>query len=244
MGGWTSPARVVRSGALDASEIDAILTACERALASGARLDLKALGFWRAVDAVKRDPGLVEPYASRIATIDRRAFLARVRPVFPLWFGVAVLLGGTIAGLVLLAAAFALPPGASGVATLLGAGALLGTTHDLAHLVAGRVAGIRFTHWFMDVPRRPQPGVKIDYASYLRAPASARAWMHASGAIVSKLVPFLIVPVAVAAPAPWWTSAILIAIGVVSVVTDALFSVRASDWKKFRREMRFARGTR
>jgi hypothetical protein len=37
--------------------------------------------------------------------------------------------------------------------------------------VAGRAAGIRFTGWFLDGPTRLQPGLKIDYASYLRTPA-------------------------------------------------------------------------
>ena len=65
--------------------------------------------------------------------------------------------------------------------------------------------------------------------------------MHASGAIVTKVVPFLIVPVALAARTPWWTTALLIAIGAVQIVTDLLFSLRYGDWKKFRREMRLAR---
>lgn len=221
------------------AEIDAVLSACERELTRGVRPDLRALGFWRAVAAVKREPALAERSASRIGAIDRGAFLARVRPVFPLGVGLLALIGGAVVGIALLAAAFVLPPEAAGIAILLAAGALIGTTHDLAHLAVGRRAGIRFTHWFMDLPRRPQPGVKIDYTSYLHAPASARAWMHASGAIVTKLIPFLLVPVAVAARSPWWTSALLVAVGVVQIVTDALFSVRSSDWKRFRREMRY-----
>ena len=63
---------------------------------------------------------------------------------------------------------------------------LLGTTHDLAHLVVGRLVGIRFTHWFIDGPTRLQPGLKTDYASYLRTPPHARAWMHASGALIDQ----------------------------------------------------------
>src|SRR5439155_23826878 len=48
--------------------------------------------------------------------------------------------------------------------------------------VAGVAAGIRFIGWFLDGPTRLQPGLKIDYASYLRTPARRRAWMHAAGA--------------------------------------------------------------
>ncbi len=224
---------------MDAARIDPILTACERVLGAGEKTDLKALGFWRAVDAVKRDPRLRERYAARIAEIDRRAFLARTRFAFPIAFGAAALISGTIVGLALLVLAFSLSPDLAGLAVLLGAGALTGATHDLAHLVVGRAVGIRFTHCYSDLPKRPQPGVKIDYASYLRTPAAARAWMHASGAIVTKLVPFLIVPVALAAGAPWWTTTLLLVIGVAQLVTDILFSVRFGDWKKVRREMRF-----
>ena len=38
------------------------------------------------------------------------------------------------------------------------------------------------------------------------------------------------------APTPWAVLAIL-ALGIIQILTDVLYSVRASDWKKFRREM-------
>ena len=38
-----------------------------------------------------------------------------------------------------------------------------------------------------------------------------------------------------------WAVLLLLALGVVQILTDVLFSVKASDWKKFRREMRLAR---
>lgn len=225
---------------MEAEQIRTILTACERALESGARADLRALGFWRAVGAVKGRAELTDELAERIAEIDRRAFLARVRLVFPLPVGVALSVVGAIVGLLLLVAAFALPQTLAGAAVLAAAGALVGTTHDLAHLAVGRAVGIRFTNWYSDLPTRPQPGVKIEYASYLRAPARGRAWMHASGAIVTKLVPFLLLPVALAAGTPWWTSAVLLVVGIAQLATDALFSVRSGDWGKFRRELRIA----
>lgn len=227
-------------GPMQPEEIERILGACERSLDAG-RTDLREQGFWRVVGALKRAPELRARFASRVAEADRRAFLSRVRIAVPLPVGVALLLLGTAAGIALLAAAFALDGAAAGVAVLLGAGALEGTTHDLAHLAVGRVVGIRFTHWYTDPPARPQPGVKIDYASYLRASANGRAWMHASGAIATKIVPFVCLPLALASSAPWWTAAVLAALGVVQIATDVLFSVRSGDWKKFQRERRFAR---
>ena len=86
-----------------------------------------------------------------------------------------------------------------------------------------------------------QPGFKIDYASYLRASPRHRAWMHAAGAIATKLTPFLIIPYALAIDTDTWAVLLLAALGVIQIVTDLLFSVKASDWKKFRREMRLAR---
>jgi hypothetical protein len=83
--------------------------------------------------------------------------------------------------------------------------------------------------------------LKLDYATYLRASAAHRAWMHAAGAIVSKIVPFAVVPYAIAVGADAWAVALLLAVGVVSIVTDVFWSVKASDWKKFRRERRLAR---
>jgi hypothetical protein len=222
-------------------DVERALAACERELAGGGTPDLRALGFWRAVNALKRRPEWVERYAERTAAIDREAFRRAVRPVFPVALGVAALVLGVIVGVGFFALASTLEPTLAGVAVLLGTGALLGATHGLAHLIVGSAAGIHFTDWFMDIPRRPQPGFKIDYASYLRASPSARAWMHASGPIVTKIVPFAAVPLALAFGTPWWTTAILLAVGVVQLVTDALWSVRSSDWKRFRREMRIAR---
>jgi hypothetical protein len=65
--------------------------------------------------------------------------------------------------------------------------------------------------------------------------------MHAAGAIATKLTPFLVVPYAVAIGTDTWAVLALLALGVVQILFDVLYSVRASDWKKFRREMRLAR---
>jgi len=124
---------------------------------------------------------------------------------------------------------------------MLGFGVVLVTTHSLGHLVAGTLMGIRFTHWFIGQLRPPlPPGVKIDYSTYLRAPARYRAWMHASGAIVTKLMPFAFVGAALAAEVPTWVVWALVGIGLAQIATDILWSTKASDWKKFRREMDLA----
>lgn len=203
--------------------------------------DPGAVGFWGAVAEVKRHPAWIEAYAERIGAIDRRAFERAVSPTFSPAVGTAVLTTGTLVGLGLVAAAYRLTSPWNGLVLLGGTGALLGSTHGLAHIVAGRMAGIRFTHWFLNGPTRLQPGAKVDYASYLRASPRSRAWMHASGALVTKAVPFLLLGAARAAGVPGWATGALLVIGLGQIATDLLYSVKFSDWKRFRREMRVAR---
>ena len=223
---------------MDAASIERVLSACEREPAP----DRVQLEFWKAVASVKRDRALVDRYADRIGRIDRAAFERGVPIRFPLIVGLLVdVVGGAIAIALLVASAARGSPGRE-LVFLAGFGGLLVVTHTLAHWIVGTLVGIRFTHAFTAPPKRPQPGVKIDYASYLRTPARARAWMHASGAIVTKLLPFALVPFAVRAGLDAWAVAVLLVIGVLQILTDLLWSVRASDWKKFRREMRAARG--
>ena len=227
---------------MDDPTIEAILTRCEVSLKDPGEVDLARLGFWRVTTAAKQDPLLADRHADRIATIDRMAFerwpLVKVS-VVP---GTILAVTATLVGLGLVAAAYYLDAPWNGLAVLAGTGVLLGTTHGLGHLVVGRLVGIRFTHWFVASMQRPQPGVKIDYASYLHTPARSRAWMHASGAMVTKTIPFLMLGPALAADAPWWTWAALLGLGVFQLITDALWSTKTSDWMKFRREMKLARG--
>jgi Cu(I)/Ag(I) efflux system membrane protein CusA/SilA len=53
-------------------------------------------------------------------------------------------------------------------------------------------------------------------------------------------VPFALIGAALAANVPSWVVWVLVAVGVVQIVTDVLWSTNASDWKKYRREMHFS----
>jgi hypothetical protein len=64
--------------------------------------------------------------------------------------------------------------------------------------------------------------------------------MHASGAIATKLAPFLALAFAPAADAPGWAVAILLGLGALQIVTDIVISTKRSDWKKVRRELAVA----
>jgi hypothetical protein len=218
--------------------IEESLARAERAIDAGA--GLSGTGFWQAVSAVKREPELVDRYAGRIAAIDLRAHRSWVWFTIPLGLGTAAAIMATLGGVALIGWAYALDGAGAVIVFLVGAGVMMAGTHGLAHLVVGWMVGMRFTYWFVAMISQPQPGVKVDYATYLRTEARRRAWMHASGAIATKAIPFLLIGAAIAADLPGWVAWALAVFGVATVATDALWSTRASDWKKFSREMRFA----
>ena len=224
-------------------EIEPALDRAEHAVRVGK--PLKGTGFWPAVDAVRRDPALAERFADRMGEIDRKAFEAGVSLRVPAPVGIAALAVGTAVGVVLLYVAVALsyarPWWMSMILFVAGLGAVIVGSHSLTHWLIGDVVGIRFTHVFLGGPPPPRPGVKSDYASYLRTHPRRRALMHASGAIVTKLIPFALLPAAVVQyeQRPWMTW-ILLVVGVVQIATDVFLSTKVSDWKKVRRELRAA----
>jgi hypothetical protein len=208
----------------------------------GGDTDLRELGFWGLLGKVKTDEAASDRWADAAGRIDRKAFEARVRPRFPVWLGNAVLLAGTAVGVVVVALALETDsPVTAGVALLLAAGIWTTVWHDLAHWAAGRLVGMRFLAYFIAWDFPPRPGLKVDYATYLRTSPGARAWMHASGALASKLAPFVVLAFWPASVAPAWTAWALVAFGVAQVALDVRYSVRSSDWMRVRRELRFSR---
>lgn len=222
---------------MDAVTATGILSKASQAVADGDGLG--GTGFWKLVAAIKRDSSL-ERHIDAVAEIDQQAFKNYALLTVPLGLGTGLMIVATVVGLASIWLAYPTSGFWSGVWLLVGAGVLLVTTHGLAHLIVGRAVGIGFTSWFIGDIKRPQPGVKTDYATYLRTEAAARAWMHASGAIVTKSIPFLLLGAGFAGDVPTWALLALGGIGVATVVTDVLWSTKASDWKKFQREMSFA----
>lgn len=241
-----------------------------RAEVEAGSTDLKALGFWRLLSKIKRDPALIEAFADQAAAIDRAAFERKFRVRLPVWLGNSVLLLATAALVALVAMAIEIPRTGSfwfiqtpdgdydvlgldargtwpGILIVVAAGGLSVTVHDLAHWLWGRVAGIEFSSYFLDGPFRVQPGIKTEYASYLRADPRARARMHAAGAVASKVAPFAVfVPAYLVhrshgyALFPSWSLWALLALGIVQILTDVVWSRKKSDWKRWRRERRIA----
>jgi hypothetical protein len=223
-----------------AADVAAALDAVEEAVRTGST-DLTASGFWRVVAQVKRDPRLTEAFADRIGRIDADAFRARVKPLFPVWLGNLVLLGVVVGGAGAVAVAARTEGVIAGLALVAAAGAWSLGIHAPAHWAFGRLVGIRCVAYFFGGPPPPRPGLKTDYATYLRTPAARRAWFHASGAIATKAAPFVALALAPATAAPAWAAVIVLGLGILQIVTDAVFSVEVSDWKRFRREMAIAR---
>jgi len=204
--------------------------------------DLRALGFWRLLAKVKADPVLAHHWAEQAGRIDRKVFEARALVRVPVWLGNGVLLVGTLAGAVAVAIALTTESrGLAGLALLFAALDWSATFHAPTHWLVGRMIGIRFVAYHLPKLVPPFPGLKIDYATYLRVAPEARAWMHASGAIASKIAPFLALAFWPASDAPGWAAWAIAGYEVLIIGTDVFISTRTSDWKRFRREMRIAR---
>jgi hypothetical protein len=222
-------------------DLSAEFARIERAVDAG-NTDLSALGFWRLVKRVKLSSEAGETYGPTIGRIDAKAFRAGVPRRFPVWLGNAVLTGGVFVGVA--AIVFAMQVASSflaGVALVVAGGAWAVSFHCLAHWLVGRLVGMRFTDYFIGGPPPPRPGLKTDYASYLRVSPRRRALMHASGAVATKVAPFIPLFFWSAAGAPVWSALVLLAVGGLQLVTDAVFSVKTSDWKKVKRELAIAR---
>jgi hypothetical protein len=233
----------VEPGGTDvAAELDRI----ESAVRGGAT-DLRALGFWRLVGRIKRDPALVEVHADQVGRIDTAAFRGAVWMRIPVWLGNLVFAAAIAVGAAAIVVARVAARSGSGReavvgwALVLGTGILIVAVHTPTHWLIGRIVGLSFTSYFVKLSFPPWPGIKIDYATYLRADPMGRAWMHASGAIANKITPLVVLALAPWGDAPAWSLGIVGAIAVGQVVTDVLFSVRVSDWKRFFRERAIAR---
>jgi len=206
------------------------------------RADLRALGFWRLLARVKADPVLAHHWAEQAGRIDRKAFETRMPLRVPVWFGNAVLVVGSLIGAA--AVAFALTTDSeelAGLALIFAALDWSATLHVPTHWLVGRAMGMRFLAYYVRDPIPPVPSLKIDYATYLRVAPEARAWMHASGAIASKIGPFVALAFWPASGAPAWAAWAILGYGLLIIGTDIFISTRKSDWKRFRREMRIAR---
>jgi hypothetical protein len=232
---------MAEAGITAPADLTGDLDRIEAAVRAGST-DLKALGFWKIVAQVKPDRLLVDRYADQIGRIDTAAFHLGVTRRVSVWLGNTLLLIVTLAGLAAaIGARLVSSPTLAGL-LLLGAGAVWTVSlHSPTHWAVGRAIGIGFTDYFIGGPPPPRPGLKSDYATYLRADPESRAWMHASGAIMTKLAPLFALAFWPGSGAPWWSAAGLLVICIASIATDVALSRKLSDWKKFSRELAVAK---
>lgn len=224
---------------MDRPQVESILTSIENSLGAGDKINLARTGFWKAVAAVKRNPDWVDALADRIGRIDRTVFERWALIKLPVAVGTIIALLATGVGFLLIGLAYGASSLTQALLLLVGTGILMVSTHGLAHLVVGRWQGMRFSYWFVGTISRPQPGVKVDYASYLRVQPAIRAWMHAAGAITTKFIPLVGLGAGWAMGAASWAMVLLAAVTVGQILTDVIWSTKKSDWMKFRREMEF-----
>src|SRR6266576_3098461 len=201
-------------------DFQAELSRIEAAVDAG-ETDASRLGLWKIVRQIKLDPMLSEHWAKQVGRIDRKLFEARVRPRFRVWFGNGVLAAGVIVGGAAIGYAVSCDnPTVKGILLLASGLILSASVHDPAHYIVGRLVGIRFLWYFLNGPARIQPGLKTDYATYLRTPPSSRAAMHAAGAVASKLAPLIPLALCPLADAPGWAVVGLAAFTVLQILTD------------------------
>jgi hypothetical protein len=238
--GGTSPSGSGRSrdSAFDPDEPYQDAFARIEAAVDAGSTDLGGLGFWALLKRIKPDPALSEHWATEAGRIDAMAFERSVRWRFPVWLGTIVLLVGTGAGAAAVVISLRTDNKVlAGLALVAAAGIWSVSVHGLAHWAVGRASGVRFASYFFTRGQfPPRPGIKTDYATYLRADPSRRASMHAAGAIATKLAPFVALAFYPASQAPAWAAWVVLATGVGQIATDVLFSRKSGDWSRVRRE--------
>ncbi len=212
--------------------------------------NLRELGFWRVVFQIKKDRALIDRFADRIGAIDAKAFRAR-RIKVGLWTGHLLELAITLAGLYLLSVGlYHQDPSTRGWALLLAAFVLSASLHPFAHYLVGRAVGMRFLGYY---PRglyiffrkgeggiHVEPVIKMDYATYLRASPLARAAMHASGAVVTKIIPLALTVLALKTGAAVIPTIAIATMAILYILTDIFYSTRLGDWGYALRELRSA----
>jgi hypothetical protein len=112
---------------------------------------------------------------------------------------------------------------------------LLTTLHPLSHYLTGTLLGIRFTHYYLDGPARFEPTLKIDYFSYLKVSAKARALMHASGVIGTVIAPLIVAFIALSTGASAAASYLFI-LFLALIVFELLTSTKIGDLMRAKRE--------
>ncbi len=188
--------------------------------------------FQAIVNTVKKDKINDEEMLDLIEKISLKRFREKVSFGFSVFGGNMIEIIVTIAAIVL-----AFQAGADWmfyIAALI----LMTTLHPLSHYITGSLFGIKFTHYYLNGPARIEPTLRINYFTYLKAPAQSRALMHMSGVIGTVAAPLIPALIAIGKGAAG-TAMNLGILFLVLIVFELLTSTRIGDLMRAKREYGF-----
>ncbi len=191
--------------------------------------DYNGKEFWGIVDQVKRDKIKDDELLGLIAGISQKRFRKEVSFTLSIQFGNLLELALTIAAIVL---AFLVN---SDWMLYISALVLLTTLHPLSHYLTGTLLGIKFVRYYLNGPAKFEPTLKIDYFSYLKASAKARALMHASGVIGTLIGPLVAAAIALGKGA-FGVAFNLLILFLLLIVFELLTSTKTGDLMRAKRE--------
>lgn len=185
--------------------------------------------FLSIVNKIKKDKTNDDVALKQIENISLKRFRDRVSLTMGILPGNALETAGTIAGL-------ALPIWMNNdLAYYISALILMTTLHPLSHFLAGRLVGIRFTHYYLNGPARIEPTLRINYFSYLKTKGEKRALMHVSGVIGTLLAPLIAAHIAYYSGSAG-AAQNLIYFFLLMIVFELLTSTKIGDLMKAKRE--------
>ena len=126
-------------------------------------------------------------------------------------------------------------------------------SHDLAHHLVGKIFGIRFSYYYIGrssitklripvisevLAKIPVLGIKIDSTSLAEVAPSRRGLMHASGAVSSMILPWIVVST-VYRLEPFWVGALFTLLTIGNMIFTFYFSSRVGDLYRARRVRTF-----
>ena len=181
---------------MEEGEIEEVLGKLESEFSRGNYEAAKILGFWKTVNAAKKNPKLAAAFGERIGRIDKLLFESKAWVKLGYRTGTVIELTGAVLGFIFLY----LGTRSTGTESTLfyTASSLILTTalHPISHVVAAWLTGIKFHFYFLNGPLLFEPTLKVDYATYVKTPARMRVLFHLAGAINSVLMTFFVLIVA------------------------------------------------
>ncbi|PWB52623.1 MAG: hypothetical protein C3F06_08725 [Candidatus Methanoperedenaceae archaeon] len=185
--------------------------------------------FLSIVNNIKKNRINDDELLEQIETLSLKRFREKVTLTLGTFAGNALEIAGTTVGVVL---PYLMN---NDFAYYISALILMATLHPLSHFLAGRLVGIRFTHYYLNGPARIEPTLRINYYSYLKTNSEKRALMHASGVIGTLLAPLIAAHIAFYSGSAG-VAQNLIYFFLLLIVFELLTSTKIGDLMKAKRE--------